>query len=384
MVDTVLIGFKHGVFAGFTDLVVNFLAGLFNHFLDPRRMDPAVHDQFFHSNPCHFTADRVKGGDDHGFRGIINDQVNTRGSFQRADVPAFTADDAALHVIVRQADHADSAFSHMVGCALLDRQGDDVAGFLFAFFLRLGFDLTNLGGGVMEGFLLDAVDHDLLRFIAAQAGDPFQFSHLLRFQLIQFRFFPGEISKLVVQGFFPGFQVAGFLVQGFFTLDQAAFVLLDLVAAFTDFPFVFRTFPVIFSLGLQDFLLGLQHFFLLVVFSLAHRVVIQPLGVVFSPFNLFLCKALPVRVSHQAAEQAANNRGNDRGNDWTHKFPPLLFRFSISYSGIGAQKKPYEKMLRTAVRCFDRGTPGIVTSSPRGNALPENAWLSFRAVTENP
>ena len=185
----------------------------------------------------------------------------------------------------------------MVRGTLLDGHGDDVAGFLFAFFLRLGFDFTHLGGGVMEGFLLDAVDHQLLGRFAVQAGDPFQFSQLLGLELFQLVFLLGQVSHFVVQGFFAGFQVAGLLVQGFLTLDQAAFILLDFVAAFPDFPFILRTFPVVFCLRLQDFLLGFQHFFLLVIFCFADGVVIQTFGIIFRPFDFLFGEILPVGIS---------------------------------------------------------------------------------------
>ena len=38
-------------------------------------------------------------------RGIVDDEVHARGGFQRADVAALAADDAALHFIAGQRHH---------------------------------------------------------------------------------------------------------------------------------------------------------------------------------------------------------------------------------------------------------------------------------------
>ena len=243
-----------------------------------------------------------------------NNQVDARRRFQRPDVPAFTADDPALHVVVRQVDYADRALGHVVSRALLDRQGDDVPGLLFPVFLGLALDIPHHGGRVVVSVLLDLLNHDLLRFVAGHSGHALQLVQLAVFQLLDFLFLLCEVGDLFVQVLLAGFQVIRFLFQGFFPLDQAAFVLLDFVPALPDFALVFGTFPVIFSLGLQDFFLGFQHLFLLVVFRFPDRVVIQAAGIFLCPVNFLFGVTLPVHIADQHTEDTRYNGNPDCKN----------------------------------------------------------------------
>ena len=72
------------------------MAALFHRFLNAGGVDAAVADQAFQGHAGHLAAGLVEGGQGNGLRGIVDDQVHTGGGFQRTDVAALTADDAAL------------------------------------------------------------------------------------------------------------------------------------------------------------------------------------------------------------------------------------------------------------------------------------------------
>src|SRR5947209_6680692 len=80
------------------------LAALVDLF-DPVRMDAAVENQPLQSQPAHFAEYRIEAGEQHRFRGVVDDQVDAGRRLKGADVAALTADDAALHVIAGKVQH---------------------------------------------------------------------------------------------------------------------------------------------------------------------------------------------------------------------------------------------------------------------------------------
>src|SRR6266567_3661450 len=80
---------------------INFLARLGNHVFDARRVDTPIEDQAGQSQASHFAPHGVEAGKNHCFGCVVNDQVNARGGFERADIATFTANDAPLHLVIR-------------------------------------------------------------------------------------------------------------------------------------------------------------------------------------------------------------------------------------------------------------------------------------------
>src|SRR5579859_8130230 len=74
-------------------------------------MDPAVHDELVQRDPGHLAADGVEAADDHGFRGVVDDEVDPGRLLQGTDVAPFLADDAAFELVGRPRHHGsrDSA-----------------------------------------------------------------------------------------------------------------------------------------------------------------------------------------------------------------------------------------------------------------------------------
>ena len=55
----------------------------------------------FNADPCDFSTNRVKAGEDDGLRRVIDDQINARQLFNRSNIATFATDDASFHLFVR-------------------------------------------------------------------------------------------------------------------------------------------------------------------------------------------------------------------------------------------------------------------------------------------
>ena len=153
------------LFAFLLDDRVDFLGRLFDHFLDPRRMDAAVYNELFERDTRDLSSDRIEAGQDDRLRCVVDDQIYAGERFDGSDVAALSADDASLHFIIRERDHRNGGFSHMIRRAALNRAGDDVFRLLIRFFLCLGFDLFDHHRGFVTDFLFGIGEQDGLRLL---------------------------------------------------------------------------------------------------------------------------------------------------------------------------------------------------------------------------
>ena len=97
--QTVNARFIRRLFASFADFLIDFFAGLFDHFFNACRMDTAIGNQFFQSNAGDFTAYGIKARQDDRFRRIVDDEIDAGQRFNSPDIASFTADDAAFRLI---------------------------------------------------------------------------------------------------------------------------------------------------------------------------------------------------------------------------------------------------------------------------------------------
>ena len=139
-VKPVNVHLKAGLLAHLPDVLLDFLVDLRDDLLDPRRVDPAVLDQALQRHPRHLAPHRVKPGQDNRFRRVVNDDVDARRAFQRPDIAAFTADNAAFHLVVGKRHHRHRRVRHMVGRATLHRLADDPPGLLVRILDQLVLD----------------------------------------------------------------------------------------------------------------------------------------------------------------------------------------------------------------------------------------------------
>ncbi|MNW57291.1 hypothetical protein D3C74_350840 [compost metagenome] len=170
--------FERSLFAVFANAFVHFPAGFLDHFFDPGRMNPSVRHQFLQGGPSDFTANWVKARQDHRFRCIVDNEIDPSQGFECADIPAFPADDPSLHFFVRQRYDGNRRLRHMIGSATLNRQRNNLAGFLIRFFLRLLFNVFNHLRGFMTYFLLHVVQNDRTGIFHRKVGNSLQFLNL--------------------------------------------------------------------------------------------------------------------------------------------------------------------------------------------------------------
>ena len=162
-------------FAFFSDRCFHFFSGFFHHFLDTGRMNTAVYDQFFQSQSCDFSSDRIETGQDNCFGCVIDDQIDTSQCFQSTDVSAFTADDTAFHFIIRQLYNRYCCFCHMIYGAALDRICYDLSGAFVRFHFRLAFRFLDQQSCFVFYIVFYHSEDVILRFFGSQTGDTFQF-----------------------------------------------------------------------------------------------------------------------------------------------------------------------------------------------------------------
>ena len=75
-------------------------------------MDAAILDQPFERTSSDFAANRVERRHGDRFGRVVDDEVDAGHRLERPDVPAVTADDAALHVIGRESDGGNRRLGH--------------------------------------------------------------------------------------------------------------------------------------------------------------------------------------------------------------------------------------------------------------------------------
>ena len=155
-------------------LLIELLTHLLDELLDAGGVDAAVLHEAFERDTRDLAADRIEAGEDDRLRRVVDDQVDAGRQLERADVASLAADDAALHVLAREVDHADRVLGHVVRRHALDRHAEDLARALVAELVRLGLDPLDDVGGVDLGLVLDPADQLALRLVRRETGDLFE------------------------------------------------------------------------------------------------------------------------------------------------------------------------------------------------------------------
>ena len=293
-------------------------AALFHRLLDAGGMDAAVADQAFQGHPGHLAACLVEGGQGDGLGGIVDDEVHAGGGLQRADVAAFAADDAALHLIVGQGHHRDGGLAGMVGGAPADSLGDHVPGNVLAVVLQVG-----LIGGHPQGFLVgQLLVHLVQQHFAgvglAQAGQHFQPLHLLGPQLVGFGQVGVGLGQALLDLFLPLFQGLGLFVQGVFFLVDPVLLPADLGAALLDLPVCLGLLGVHFGLHLEDLVLGLEDRLFFLLGRGLDRLIDQAGRLGLCTADLGFCGLFAVVETDKKARGNASSQCNDRDHDCDH------------------------------------------------------------------
>ena len=224
-------GLEGGLLALLPDDGLHLLLGLVHHLFDAAGVDAAVQDELVQGHPGDLAPHRVEGGEDHGLRRVVDDQVDAGGLLQGADVAALAADDAALHLVVGQRHHGDRALGHLVGGVALDGRGDDVAGAPVGLGLGLGLDLADAARRVLLHLGLDLLQQEFLGLRLGEGRDPLQLLRLLLLQGLDVRPKLLDLLLLRADGALAPFDALHLVVQVLFALLQAALLALQLGAA---------------------------------------------------------------------------------------------------------------------------------------------------------
>ena len=173
------------LFAGLDDGRVDFLLRLVDDFLDAARMDPAVGHQFLQRQPCHLAPDGIEARHHHRVGRVVNDHVHSRGELEGADVPPFAADDATLHLIVRQRHRGHRRLRRGIRRDTLDGERNDLLGFALRIAARTFADLAQHVCGIGVRFFLQPPDQLVLGVLRRHARHLLEPSPLIGHHLVQ-------------------------------------------------------------------------------------------------------------------------------------------------------------------------------------------------------
>ena len=118
-------------------------------------------------------------------RRVVDDEVDARQVLERADVAPFPADDAALHVVGGQLDHADRRLRRVARRDALQRVGDEVARAALRLGPRLLLEHADAARELVADQLLAALEQVRLRLLQGQAGDALELDLLGDLHLLQ-------------------------------------------------------------------------------------------------------------------------------------------------------------------------------------------------------
>ena len=258
---------NQGALARLGDFLLDFLGDLRHDLLDAGGVDAAVRHELVQGEACNFATHRVEAAQYDGFRRIVHDEFNPCGGLEGANVPSFSADDAAFDVVVFDLEDRDAVFDAVLCGDALNGLDDNLLGFCVGALFGFVDDVLGLACGHATGFRLDLLDHGRLGLVGRHAAELLQ-----------------GVDGLVVVGIkisLPLFQRVEALVEFllvFFELTVGVFVLvngplkvgfgaLDALLAFVQFAVKVLALMGLLFLQFNEFLFGLKDFLFLDGFS---------------------------------------------------------------------------------------------------------------------
>ena len=160
-------GIQRRPLALFADNQIHFLPRLGYHVLDTRRVDAPIDDEARQCQARNFAAYRIKAGEDHRLRCVIDNQVDAGRRLQRANVAPLAPDNAAFHLIIWQRHHRDYRLGYLVRSAALNRQRNDLARARICFLACLPFNSANAPRRFLTHPTFDTFKQHFLRLILA-------------------------------------------------------------------------------------------------------------------------------------------------------------------------------------------------------------------------
>ena len=174
---------------------------------------------------------------------------------ERADVPAFPADDAALHLVRREMHDGDRVLRGVVGGDALDCRDDHLPGALLRLVARLALDDPGEPDGVGLGLDLDSFEELRLRLLGGHVRDPLERFDLLVSSALQLVARLLEVPLPVEELPVALLEHVGALVELFVAGKEAAFEAGEVVPTGPCFFFGLTLEAELLVLGLEDQLL---------------------------------------------------------------------------------------------------------------------------------
>ena len=225
----------HGLVAFALHLDFQLAAALIYGLLDAGRVDTAIRNQALQRHAGNLAAGLVKAGQRDGLRRVINNQVAAGGSFQRTDVAAFTADDAALHLIAGQRHNADGGFAGGVCRTAGNGLPDKLAGEVVALVLHVGLIGADFHCLLVGQFVIHLLQQHGAGVLLGHNGNGFQLFGLAQLELLQLVQTGGHCLGAVLEVLLLALHLGGALVEGFLFLVNPALLPGDFGAAVLDF-----------------------------------------------------------------------------------------------------------------------------------------------------
>ena len=272
------IGFHHGPFAFRLDAGFHFSSGFFHSFLNAGRVDAAVGNELLQRQPGDFPADRVEARQGDGLRGVVDNQIHAGQGFQSPDIPAFPADNAALHFIAGQGHHRNGGLAHMVRGAAGNGHRNHFPCLFLCLVLELLLKVCDFHRFLVGQLPFQAFQKLFLGLAGCQARNAFQLVDLAFLKLFRFLQPFLNLKVLLLDAFLFFLQVIQLAVQGFLFLLDSALLPGNFGAAVLNVPF---------RLGAQlmDFFLCLYQQFFFLCFGRFICLVDDPLCLILSASN---------------------------------------------------------------------------------------------------
>ena len=214
------------------DLLLDLLLRLGDDLFDARRMDAPILDQFGQREPSDLAAYRIETRQRDGVGRVVDDQVDPGHGFERADVAPLAADDAALHLLVRNLHDGGGDLADGIAGVALDRHGQDLARLCLGALARLHLDQSSAARGFVTHLLLDALQEQRARFVAGERGHVFDRRDLIAAQLFDLAHARIGLFLALLESALTALLLLHFAIEVFFFLAQSPLLRLELDAHF--------------------------------------------------------------------------------------------------------------------------------------------------------
>ena len=162
------------------------LGRFLDDFLNPRRVDAAVLNEFGERQLGDLAADVVEGRHDDDAGRVVDNDVDAGFFLEGANVAALATDDAALHFVAGDVDGGDGRFGRVLRGVPLDGHADDLAGHVLLLFFEAGLMLHDDAAGLALELLLQTGEQFAGGRLFVQARNLEEFVLLLLEDLVEF------------------------------------------------------------------------------------------------------------------------------------------------------------------------------------------------------